>query len=84
MGARSVSNNGPTRRDAPARVEQDAERLALDGRVDVARGERRTIGERGAGADDDRLRLRRGTTVRVGARASGPVIHCDEPSAAAM
>ena len=58
VGASSVSNKGPDCGHAPARVEQHAQRLALDRRVDVARGQRRTIGERGARADHDRLRLR--------------------------
>ena len=59
--------SGPVGGHPAARVEQHAQRLALDRRrVDVAHRERRAIGERGARADHDGLRVG-AQLVRVGA-----------------
>ena len=44
-------------RDATGGVEQDPQRRGRHGTVGVAHGEAGTVGERGAGADDDGLRL---------------------------
>ena len=60
----------PGRRHAPAGVEHDAQRWVLGRLRDVSHGERRAVGDRGAGTDDDRLRVG-AQLVRVGARGVG-------------
>ena len=66
VGARSVSNSGPDAGTRP-RASSSTRRRMIRGERDIAHGERRLVGERGAGADHDRLRVG-AQLVRVGAR----------------
>ncbi len=70
VGASSVSNSGPVAGTRPAGVEQDARRLVPRRGFDVAHGELRPVGERGARTDHDRLRVG-AQLVRVGAGGLG-------------
>ena len=71
------------RRHPAAGVEQDAQRRRTDGPVDVAHRERGPIGERGAGADDDGLRLgAQSMDVGAGFRTGDPprgAVGCGRP-----
>ena len=72
----------PVGRDPAASVEHHPQRRARRRAGDVAHGQRGPVGERGARADDDRLRVG-AQLVRVRRARRREVIHCDEPSAAA-
>ena len=57
VGASATSKSGPAAGTRPRASSEDAQGLPIGGRVDVSRGERRLVGESGAGADHDRLGL---------------------------